>query len=83
MYGSRMTIPHGGDTPRHSCYPSRMTMPESGNDMRDMLLSIGIEVTDEGIRRAREQRLRAAAKHTPEMRAAWRRILAGQSPSHD
>jgi hypothetical protein len=40
-----------------------------------MLQSIGINVTDEGIARARKRRLEAAARHTPEMRAAWREQL--------
>jgi hypothetical protein len=40
-----------------------------------MLQSIGINVTDEGIARARKRRLLAAARHTPEMRAAWRKQL--------
>jgi hypothetical protein len=39
--------------------------------MRTMLRSIGIEVTAEGMVRARRRRLEAAAKHTPERRAAW------------
>jgi hypothetical protein len=43
--------------------------------MRAMLRSVGIHVTDEGIARARQRRLEAAAKHTPEMRAAWRKQL--------
>lgn len=58
-------------------YPSHMTTPEPDlrTDMRAMLRAVGIEVTDEGIAKARERRLAAAAKHTPEMRAAWRKQL--------
>jgi hypothetical protein len=43
--------------------------------MRAMLQSIGVHVTDEGIARARQRRLEAKAKHTPELRAAWREEL--------
>jgi hypothetical protein len=43
--------------------------------MRAMLQSIGIDVTDEGIARARQRRVEAKAKHTPELRAAWREQL--------
>jgi hypothetical protein len=40
-----------------------------------MLQSVGINVTDEGMARARKRRLEAAARHTPAMLAAWRRQL--------
>ena len=63
-----------GDEPR---YPSRMTTPppEPRTDMRAMLQSIGIDVTDEGMARARQRRMEAKARHTPELRAAWREQL--------
>ena len=63
-----------GDEPR---YPSHMTTPEPKRQMgmRAMLQSIGIDVTDEGIARARQRRVEAKAKHTPELRAAWREQL--------
>jgi hypothetical protein len=40
-----------------------------------MLRSIGIPVTDEGMALARKRRLEAAARHTPEQRAAWRDLV--------
>jgi len=54
-----------------------MTTPEPKRQMgmRAMLQSIGIDVTDEGIARARQRRVEAKAKHTPELRAAWREQL--------
>jgi hypothetical protein len=36
-----------------------------------MLCSLGIDVTDAGMASARERRLEAAARHTPERRASW------------
>ena len=41
-------------------------------DIDELLRSVGITVTEEGKMRARERRLAAAARHTPEMRRAWR-----------
>jgi hypothetical protein len=43
--------------------------------MRAMLRSVGIHVTEEGIARARQRRLEAAAKWTPERRAELRKQL--------
>jgi hypothetical protein len=40
-----------------------------------MLRSVGINVTDEGMERARKLLREAEAKRTPEMRAAWRKQL--------
>jgi hypothetical protein len=40
-----------------------------------MLHSVGIDVTDEGMERFRQQLREAEAKRTPEMRAAWRKQL--------
>jgi hypothetical protein len=47
--------------------------------MRTMLRSIGIEVTAEGMARARRRRLEAAAKHTPERRAAWAEVVGASA----
>jgi hypothetical protein len=47
-----------------------------------MLRSIGIPVTDEGMALARKRRLEAAARHTPEQRAAWRDMVGAAAVSH-
>ena len=71
VHTSHMSI-SPGDEPR---YPSPMTTPDPRTNVRAMLQSIGVNVTDEGIARARQRRLEAKAKHTPELRAAWREQL--------
>lgn len=78
-----MTGEQGGTRPNKpltqiiplSGYPSLVTTPERDprTDLRAMLESLGFHITDDGIRQARERRLAAAARHTPERRAAWRR----------
>jgi hypothetical protein len=70
-----MTLSSGADAP--NCFPSRMTMPEPNlrTDVRAMLRSVGINVTEEGIARARRRRIDAQAKWTPEARAALRKQL--------
>ena len=49
--------------------------PDLRTDMRAMLRSVGINVTEEGIARARRRRLDAQAKWTPEARAALRKQI--------
>ena len=50
-------------------------------DMRTMLRSIGIEVTDASLAEARQRRLEAAARHTPERRAAWHKAVGSPPPA--
>ena len=45
--------------------------PEVRADMRALLKSVGINVTEEGIARARRRRLEVAARWTPER---WARL---------
>ena len=45
--------------------------PEMRTDMRALLRSVGINVTEEGIARARRRRLEVAARWTPER---WARL---------
>jgi hypothetical protein len=56
-----------------------MTSPDPdvqhAEDTADMLARVGITVTEEGKARARAELAEAAARRTPERRAAWRRQL--------
>lgn len=52
-----------------------MTEPSPQTDMAAMLRAAGITVTEEGKAEARRRRLAAAARRTPEVRAALRRQL--------
>jgi hypothetical protein len=56
--------------------------PYLHSDMRTMLRSIGIPVTDDGMALARKRRLEAAARHTPEQRAAWRDMVGPAAAGH-
>jgi hypothetical protein len=51
-------------------------MTEPAPDLREdtiaMLAAVGITVTEEGRARARAKLAEARARHTPELRAAWR-----------
>jgi hypothetical protein len=67
----------GADVSTEPGTSSHVTTPEPDlrTDMRAMLRSAGINVTDEGMERARKLLREAEAKRTPEMRAAWRKQL--------
>ena len=56
--------------------------PDLRQDMAAMLAAAGIEVTEEGKARARAQLAEAAARRTPERRAAMRARI-GLPPAAD
>lgn len=58
-------------------YPDGMSQPTGDvrTDMRAMLTAAGIEVTDEGVERARVQMVKVKARRTPEKLNAMRAKL--------
>jgi hypothetical protein len=63
------------------CYSSPMTTPNPSTDMRAMLHSAGIDVTDEGVQRAKERRREFQENWTPERFAELRRRLNLSEPT--